>query len=118
MAFLTCSLSAADDGKVVYSFESGKMQCSSEIDGEGNLSILLESLHTNTKLHFKNVFLHPTGKLILSLLMCVEQDTDFCAGWVNAQEVSIAIYPKAVDKITLNGKKLFQKDKITVMNVS
>lgn len=118
MALLTCSLSAADEGKVVYSFESGKMQCLSEVDVEGNLSILLESLRSNTKLHFQKVFTHQTGSLVLSLIMFVEEDKDLCAGWINAQEVNIAIHPKAVDKITLVGKKIFQKDKITVMNVS
>src|SRR5262245_23559433 len=63
MCFLTMSCSFAlakspaqvSQGNVIYSFKSGKIQCQSQIDPNGQLTILLTSLADNTKFQFQNL---------------------------------------------------------------
>lgn len=116
---LACSFSApkkpiVELGKVVYFFESGKMQCLSEVDNEGKITILLRSLDKKTTLTFRKVEQKKDRKMVLTLLMAVTEDTNICAGWINAQEVNIAIDPKPVSQTTLKGDIIFTKGNITV----
>lgn len=117
---LACSFSkpkqpVVEPGKVVYYFESGKMQCLSEVDQQGKITILLQSLDVNTTLTFNKVEQKKNQKPVLTLFMAVKEDTDICAGWINAQEVKLAIHPKPVSQTTLNGDVLFTKGNITVL---
>ena len=102
-------------GDVIYSFESGKMECLSEINPEGYTYVLLKSLNKNTKVKFSRIDLTQKKELVLVLNMLVEEETTLCAGWVNMQEVKIVIDPLPVEKITLSGKTIYKADKITVM---
>lgn len=70
-------------GDIIYSFKAGQIQCLSEIDGKGQLAILLKVLTDNTKIEFdklKQVKDHKSLKeeYILELNILVE-DTEICA---------------------------------------
>ncbi|PJD93044.1 MAG: hypothetical protein CK425_13070 [Parachlamydia sp.] len=119
---LACSFSLMskdveiEKGNVIYFFESGKMQCSSEINSEGHTFVLYQSLSKNTRVEFNSIKRNPKKEFVLTALMLVEAETELCAGWVNMQEVNIGIDPKPVEKVTLSGKIVYKNDLITVMN--
>lgn len=118
---LTCSFSLMnkdveiEKGNVIYFFESGKMQCSSEINPEGHTFVLYQSLSKNTRVEFNSMKRNPNKEFVLTALMLVEAETELCAGWINMQEVNIGIDPKPVEKVTLSGKIVYKNDLITVM---
>lgn len=118
---LTCNFSLMsknveiEKGNVIYFFESGKMQCSSEINPEGHTFVLYRSLSKNTRVEFNSMKRNPKKEFVLTALMLVEAETELCAGWVNMQEVNIGIDPKPVEKVTLSGKIVYKNDLITVM---
>ncbi|MGE3920756.1 MAG: hypothetical protein AB7F64_07460 [Gammaproteobacteria bacterium] len=107
-------------GNVIYSFASGKMQCQSEIDSNGHIFVLLKSLDKNTNITFSDVIQTRNSKskkpeFVVKALMTVAENSDICAGWINAQEVSIKIDPLPVQSISLSGKQVYVSDHITVM---
>ena len=104
-------------GNVIYSFESGKMQCLSEVDSSGKIVILLKSLEKNTEVKFGKIDSKNPRKQVLVATMLVQEDTDLCASWTNMQEVNIAIDPKPVEKITLSGNTVYNAGNITVLTL-
>ena len=119
-----CSFKSKDPivkrGNVIYSFADGKMQCQSEINPEGHIFVLLKSLDKNTTIRFLDVVNSKTAKakkpeFVVKALMSVVEDTDICAGWINAQEVSIKIDPLPTQSVSLSGKQIYVSDQITVM---
>lgn len=116
---LGCGFSSARNpevkkGDVVYSFESGKMQCLSQVNSEGNIVVLLKSLDKNTQVKFSKI--NRSGKnLVLVANMLVQEDPPICAGWVNMQEVKIILDPQSIENFTLFGKTIHKSDNITVM---
>lgn len=118
---LTCSSflpkendNVVEKGNVIYSFESGKMQCQSQKDADGNIVILLKSLDKNTTVQFNSIVNTRNG-LLLKCMMIVNEETDLCASWTNVQEVSIVVDPIIVQNITLFGKSIYQLNKITIV---
>ncbi len=103
-------------GDVTYFFESGKMQCLSEVNPEGDIFILLKSLDKNTKVNFSKIDTRNPKKPVLVAVMLVEEDTDLCASWTNMQEVSMVIDPKPVETITLSGKTIHKAGNITILS--
>ena len=105
-----------EQGNVIYAFESGKMQCQSEINPEGYITVLLKSLTPNTTLKLMGA---PSktkdSEFLIKILMEVSEKTDFCASWKNVQEVEIVIDPLPTQSISLQGKKVYKSDQITVM---
>lgn len=101
-------------GNVIYAFESGRMQCLSEIDTEGHISVLIKSLDANTTVIFNKVEKYK-GDFVLVLTMLVKDTSGICASWTNMQEVKMVIDPIKVEKTTLSAKKIYEKDGLTVM---
>ena len=121
MLFLINNVSYAFDcnaevkqGNVVYTFESGRMQCLSEIDSEGHTWALIKSLDENTTVNF-NKTESCRGDFVLVLTMLVKDTSGICASWVNIQEVKLVIDPIQVEKTTLSGKPIYEKNNLTVM---
>lgn len=123
---MSCSFKAKNKdvvikaGNVTYSFASGKLQCQAQIDSEGHTFVLLKSLDKNTTLTFSNVLCSKNSKtkaieFVVKVLMAVKEDTDICAGWINAQEVSIKIDPLPTKTVSLTGTKVYDSNQITVM---
>ena len=115
---IACSFSSnskVKQGNVIYFFESGKMQCLSEINSEGQIFVLLKSLKKNTQVEFSKLELSKENLLVVVLAMIVKEETEICKNWTNMQEVKIAIDPKQVKTITLSGKKIYQADNMTIM---
>jgi len=115
---ITCSYAPLDKnekGNVIYSFESGQMQCMSEIDPEGHTFVLYKSLNKNTTIGFTTLKGFSKKGCVLVVNMDVEEEPRICAGWINRQEVSVGIDPKPVEKITLSGRIVYKNDFITVM---
>jgi hypothetical protein len=117
----TQSPAEVSQGNVIYSFKSGKMQCQSQIDLDGQLTILLTSLSANTNIHFQELVSKRLRKgqqeyaLKAIMLVTNSEPSKLCAGWVNAQEVTIDIYPLPVKEITLTGKKVYSLGQVTVL---
>lgn len=104
-----------EQGNVIYTFESGKMQCLSEVNLEGEIVVLIKSLKENTHIEFNKVEFNKQKKMVIVLLMQVEEENNLCAGWINMQEVRILIDPQPVQKITLTGKAIYKADNLTVL---
>jgi hypothetical protein len=104
-----------DQGRVIYAFESGKIECLSQIDPNGKIVVLLKSAKENTEVEFNKIIHSKKKGYILQGVMQVEEDTNLCAGWLNVQEINIAIDPKPVSAITLTGKQVYASDDITVL---
>ncbi len=123
---ISCSFKLINDdptvtqGNVIHSFESGKMQCQSEVDPEGHIFVLLKGLNKNTKVNFFEVVsikhsVEEEVTFIVRALMEVEEDTNLCARWINLQEVSIEINPLPIKTVSLIGEQVYNSDQITVM---
>jgi hypothetical protein len=103
-------------GNVIYSFKSGKIQCQSQIDPNGQIVILLSSLADNTYIQFQKL-MRSTSKTnkngyALKAVMLVNADTDLCAGWIDTQEVT---NPIPVKEISLVGKQIYSSKKTIVL---
>ena len=48
-------------------------------------------------------------------MMLVEENSDICAGWFDAQEIHIAIDPLPVNTISLKGNTVYNSGKTTVL---
>ena len=101
-------------GNVVYRFESGKMQCLSEEDSAGHTWVLFKSLDPHTTVEFNKIEKYQ-GKFPFVGTMFVEDTSAPCASWVNMQEIKIVVDPVEVEKTTLQGKKVYGTEKITVL---
>lgn len=101
-------------GNVVYTFESGRMQCLSEIDAKGHTWALIKNLDENTTVNFNNIESR-RGDFVLVLTMLVKDTSGICASWVNIQEVKLVIDPVRVEKTTLFGKPIYEKNNLTIM---
>ncbi|WP_068467667.1 hypothetical protein [Candidatus Protochlamydia phocaeensis] len=122
----TCSFGSATGptivtkGNVIYSFNSGKIQCQSQIDPNGQLAILLTSLKGNTKIRFLELNSRNskkgTNEYVLKIFMVVESSeyADLCGGWSDAQEVTIVIDPKQVPEINLTGDEVYFSGQVKV----
>lgn len=104
-----------EQGHVIYSYKSGKMECLSEIDGQGNLCILLKSLSKNTEIEFYDVNRLNDKTVILTTVISVEDENAPCARWVDVQEVQLEINPIQVNQITLQGNPIYNKGGITIL---
>ena len=102
-------------GEIVYSYEGGKMQCLSEQETSGKLSILIKSLDDNTKVNFNKLDSRNPDKIILVVTMTVDQGSKLCASWITMQEVTMVINPKIVEKTSLVGKFIYEANNIFVM---
>lgn len=113
---LAKSNSKVKRGNVIHFFASGKMQCLSQKDLEGNIYVLLKSLDKNTRIEFSKIDSKNPKKPIVVVRMFVEEETDICASLTHLQEVNISIDPKPVEIITLSGKTISKSGTITVMS--
>ena len=104
-----------EEGSVIYSFESGKMQCLSEVNLQGNVTVLLKNLDKYTQVKFNKVEKTNRNKYVVVVTMIVEEENPICARWVNLQEVKIVLNPKFVEKTTLSGKTIYTKNNISVL---
>lgn len=105
-------------GNVVHSFMSGKIQCQSQVEQNGRLTILLKSLSNDTIMNFNSLTLDPKkGKYILKIFMLVKnsEDSKICNAWWDAQEVTIVIDPLPVKEMTLTGSEVYSSGKATVL---
>lgn len=101
-----------EPGKVTYAFEGGKIEVKMEEDAAGKIFITLKSLDKMTTVDFISLTKNRNAK-VLNLKMNVEDKT-ICAGWLNVKPISIELDPIKVEKTTLEGKVLYQKDNITI----
>lgn len=101
-------------GNVIYTFESGRMQCLSEIDAEGHTWVLIKSLDANTTVLLNRAEKNK-GDFVLVLTMLVEDTSGICASWTNMQEVRLPVNPIKVEKTTLSARRIYEKSDITVM---
>ena len=101
-------------GNVIYTFESGRMQCLSEIDDEGHTWALIKSLDANTTVIFNKVEKRKSD-FVLVLTMLVKDTSGICASWTNMQEVKLVIDPIRIEKTSLSGKTIYEKGNLTVM---
>lgn len=101
-------------GNVIYCFETGKMQCQSEINQAKEITILLSSLKKNTEVKFKSI----TGsknKLVAKVVMLVKDENPICASWTDMQEVNLAIDPTPVQAFTLTGEEIYNSKGVRVL---
>jgi len=103
-----------EKGNIIYTFASGKMQCQSEIDANGHVWVLIKSLDDITRVNFSKIEKYK-GKPLLVVNMLVEDKNALCASWVNMQEMKLVIDPIKVEKTSLTGKTIYEKNNITVL---
>lgn len=104
-----------EPGNVIYSYKGGRLQCQSQIDSSGQLTILLKSLKENTTIRPQGLSANEKNQLVLNLVMVVEQENSHFKEWFDVQEVSIVIHPLPVETITLIGETIYETDKLKVI---
>lgn len=102
-------------GNVIHSFKNGKVQCLSQTDSSGQVTILLKSLSDNTTFEFKELFTKGDS-YVLTGMIYVKADTDICLAWIDAQPLAIEINPEPVECTTLTGKQIYANDGVTVLS--
>ncbi|HEV8052277.1 MAG TPA: hypothetical protein VGP47_07275 [Parachlamydiaceae bacterium] len=107
-------------GNVIYNFETGKLQCQSEINSTGEITILYKSLKDNTSIDFVRVgtAINPNSKKVdevIVFLIRVEDENPICKSMTYYQEVFIPIDPKPVKEISLSGKTIYKSKSIHVV---
>ena len=106
--------SNSQPGNVTYSYEGGQIQCLSQQDETGHITILLKSLNSHTTAKFSNIYLHEKQHM-LKVLMLIAAETDLCASWTTFHEVHIPIEPIQKKSITLEGKLAHKQTGFTVL---
>lgn len=105
----------AAQGNIVHSFKEGKIQFLSEKTPDGRVVGLIKPLKSNTRIESVKIDTH---KETISFLMLVEEDNPICAGWTDAQPLTIKLDPKSVAEISLQGKNAASAGKITILSPS
>ena len=119
VTLITCSCTtlscSTGSGDLTYCFETGKIQCLSEINPSNEVTILLKSLKNNTTFSFDDVLISEGNNIVVKFVMVVKDENPICASWTDVQSVHIGIDPKYVQEFTLTGKEVYNHKGIRVL---
>ncbi len=105
-------------GLLTYWYGSGKIQCRSDVDTDGHVTVFIEPASSNTKITGLSLDSadNPSGEasLLLTANLWVEERTELCGGLVNQKRITFELNPKPVTETCLCGERYFKVDGLPV----